>query len=105
MGRGMRKYPDDGDGRAAAVAGAGGRTEWGQTARRGRYDDEHRGSQNVDSEGGYRFSTDSPGVYPGRPPHIHFKAQAHGHRALTTQLYLRGGEPEVEFDIVLVPER
>ena len=83
----------------------GGRIEWWQTDRRGRYDDEHRGSQNVDSEGGYRFSTDFPGVYPGRPPHIHFKAQAPGYRALTTQLYLRGGEPEVEFDIVLVPER
>ena len=59
----------------------------------------------MDSEGGYRFSTDSPGVYPGRPPHIHFKAQAPGYRALTTQLYLRGGEPEVEFNIVLIPER
>ncbi len=84
---------------------AGGRIEWWQTDRRGRYDDAHRGSQIVDAEGAYRFVTDFPGVYPGRPPHIHFKAEAPGYRALTTQLYLRGGEAEVVFDIVLAPDR
>ncbi|NNG47068.1 MAG: catechol 1,2-dioxygenase, partial [Deltaproteobacteria bacterium] len=31
--------------------------------------------------------------------------KAPGYRSLTTQLYLRGGETEVDFDIVLVPER
>ena len=82
---------------------AGGRIEWWQTDRRGRYDDGHRGAQTVSPDGAYRFSTDFPGVYPGRPPHIHFKAAAPGYRPLTTQLYLRGGESEVEFDIVLVP--
>lgn len=84
---------------------AGGRVEWWQTNRDGRYDDDHRGTQTADSGGAYRFSTDFPGIYPWRPPHIHFKAAAPGYRALTTQLYLRGGETEVEFDIVLVPER
>ncbi|MGB6410929.1 MAG: hypothetical protein WBF16_06985 [Candidatus Deferrimicrobiaceae bacterium] len=84
---------------------SGGGIEWWQTGRRGRYDDEHRGSQTVDSDGTYRFSTDFPGAYPGRPPHIHFKANAPGYRSLTTQLYLRGEEAEVGFDIVLVPER
>lgn len=83
----------------------GGNIEWWQTDRRGRYDDAHRGSQNADSDGAYRFVTDFPGAYPGRPPHIHIKANAPGQRPLTTQLYLRGGEREVEFDIVLVPER
>jgi catechol 1,2-dioxygenase len=83
----------------------GGRIEWWQTDRRGRYDDVHRGSQNVAPDGAYRFETDFPGVYPGRPPHIHFKAEAPGYRNLTTQLYLRSGETEVGFDIVLVPER
>jgi protocatechuate 3,4-dioxygenase beta subunit len=81
----------------------GGRIEWWQTDRRGRYDDAHRGSQNVDPDGVYRFETDLPGVYPGRPPHIHFKAFAPGYRTLTTQLYVRGGETEVGFDIVLAP--
>jgi catechol 1,2-dioxygenase len=83
----------------------GGKIEWWQTDRRGRYDDAHRGSQIVESDGTYRFSTDFPGVYPGRPSHIHFKAIAPGYRSLTTQLYLRGGETEMEFDIVLVPAR
>ncbi|HEU5360790.1 MAG TPA: hypothetical protein VFU42_06470 [Candidatus Deferrimicrobiaceae bacterium] len=82
-----------------------GRIEWWQTDRRGRYDDDHRGSQATGPDGAYRFSTDFPGIYPGRPPHIHFKAAAPGYRLLTTQLYLRGGEAEVEFDIVLVPDR
>ena len=82
---------------------AGGPIEWWQTDRRGRYGDGHRGIQTVPPDGAYRFSTDFPGVYPGRPPHIHFKAAAPGYRPLTTQLYLRGGESEVEFDIVLVP--
>ncbi|NNG47116.1 MAG: intradiol ring-cleavage dioxygenase [Deltaproteobacteria bacterium] len=83
----------------------GGWIEWWQTDRGGNYDDAHRGRQNVAADGAYRFVTDSPGVYPGRPPHIHFKAKAPGYRSLTTQLYMRGGEKEVEFDIVLVPER
>lgn len=83
----------------------GGRIEWWQTDRRGRYDDAHRGSQGVAPDGSYRFATDFPGVYPGRPPHIHFKANAPGYRSLTTQIYLRGEKAEFEFDIVLVPER
>lgn len=83
----------------------GGRIEWWQTDRQGRYDDAHRGSQTVGSDGTYRFSTVFPGVYPGRPAHIHFKVFAPGHRPLTTQLYLRGGETEVTFDIVLIPDR
>jgi protocatechuate 3,4-dioxygenase beta subunit len=82
---------------------AGGRIEWWQADRRGRYDDDHRGTQAVSPDGAYRFSTDFPGIYPGRPPHIHFKAAAPGYRPLTTQMYLRGGESEAEFDIVLVP--
>lgn len=57
------------------------------------------------ANGAYRFSTDFPGVYPGRPPHIHVKAFAPGHRPLTTQLYLRGGQTEADVDIVLVPVR
>ncbi len=81
----------------------GGRIEWWQTNRRGQYDDAHRGRQNVAADGAYRFATDFPGVYPGRPPHIHFKAKAPGYRTLTTQLYMRGEETEVGFDIILVP--
>lgn len=80
-----------------------GRIEWWQAAPSGRYDDAHRGSMKAGPDGTYRFTTDVPGKYPGRPPHIHFKVFAPGYRPLTTQLYLRGTEKEVGFDIVLVP--
>lgn len=80
-----------------------GRIEWWHAAPSGRYDDVHRGSMKADPDGSYRYTTDPPGKYPGRPPHIHFKAFAPGYRPLTTQLYLRGTEKEVGFDIVLVP--
>lgn len=83
----------------------GGGIEWWQTGRRGHYDNAHRGRQNVAPGGSYRFVTDFPVVYQGRPPHIHFKANAPGYRSLTTQLYLRGEEAEVTFDIVLVPQK
>lgn len=80
-----------------------GRIEWWHAAPSGRYDDAHRGSVKARTDGTYRFSTNVPGKYPGRPPHIHFKAFAPGYRPLTTQLYLRGTEKEIGFDIVLVP--
>lgn len=80
-----------------------GRIEWWHAAGSGRYDDAHRGSMKANPEGTYRFTTDVPGKYPGRPPHVHFKASAPGYRPLTTQLYLRGTEKEIGFDIVLVP--
>lgn len=82
----------------------GARIEWWQANRQGRYDEAHRGSQVTDGSGSYRFTTDFPGAYPGRPPHIHFKVAAQGYLPLTTQLYLRPGEPEVEFLIVLAPQ-
>lgn len=82
-----------------------GKIEWWQTGPGGRYDEAHRGTQEVSPAGSYGFSTDFPGAYPGRPPHIHFKAKAPGYRDLTTQLYLRGGETDVGFDIVLAPDR
>lgn len=82
----------------------GARIEWWQADGKGRYGDAHRGSQVADASGSYRFSTDFPGVYPGRPPHIHFKVSAPGYRPLTTQLYLRAREEDVEFPIVLAPQ-
>ena len=49
----------------------------------------------------YAFTTSPPGVYPGRPPHIHFKVSVPGHKPLTTQRYLRGGEKAIRFDMVI----
>jgi protocatechuate 3,4-dioxygenase beta subunit len=83
---------------------AGARVEWWQAGPRGEYDDAHRGSQVTGASGTYRFDTDFPPPYAGRPSHIHFKAEATGYRKLTTQLYPRGGQSAVGFDLVLAKE-
>jgi protocatechuate 3,4-dioxygenase beta subunit len=83
---------------------AGARVEWWQANPRGDYDDAHRGSQVTATTGAYRFETDVPPPYAGRPAHIHFKVEARGYRKLTTQLYPRGGQSAVGFDLVLVKE-
>lgn len=79
----------------------GARVEWWHADRSGEYVDALRGSQKTGATGGYAFTTLPPGVYPGRPPHIHFKVFAPGYRTLTTQLYLRGGEKAIRFDLVI----
>ena len=80
------------------------RIEWWQANPQGDYDDLHRATQTADAEGKYSFETDFPGRYPGRPPHLHVKVSAPGHRTLTTQLYPRPGQTELAFDFVLRPE-
>jgi protocatechuate 3,4-dioxygenase beta subunit len=89
-------------GSCAPVPGA--RVEWWQANPRGEYDDAHRGSLVAGEGGRYRFETDFPPPYSGRPSHIHFKASAPGHRALTTQLYPRAGQTAVTFELVLIKE-
>jgi protocatechuate 3,4-dioxygenase beta subunit len=42
------------------------------------------------TDGAYRFRTIMPVAYEGRPPHVHFRIQAPGYRALTTQMYFGG---------------
>ena len=59
----------------------------------------------ADADGAYRFVTIMPGAYPAshiwmRPPHIHFRLRAPGHRPLTTQMYF-AGEPLNERDRLL----
>ncbi len=85
-----------------AIQGA--RVEWWQANPKGEYDDAHRGTLITGAGGGYRFETDFPPPYFGRPSHIHFKAFAPGHRPLTTQLYPKAGQGEVAFELVLVKE-
>jgi protocatechuate 3,4-dioxygenase beta subunit len=80
------------------------RLEWWQVNPRGEYDDAHRARMEADGSGGYRFATNFPGVYPGRPPHIHVKVFVPGHRPLTTQLYPAPGQSQISFDFVVVPE-
>jgi len=80
------------------------RIEWWQANPQGQYDDAHRATQAADAEGKYRFETNFPGIYPGRPPHLHVKISAPGHRALTTQLYPKPGQTELPFDFILRPQ-
>lgn len=79
--------------------------EYWHANREGVYDDAHRAIIISDKEGRYKFVTDFPGIYPGRPAHIHFKIRAHGFKSLTTQLYFRKKVSEEIFDIVLFQDR
>ena len=80
------------------------RVEWWQANPSGRYDDAHRGAQITSSDGSYRFETDVPPAYYFRPPHIHFKIFAQGHKTLTTQVYPQEGKDSIEFDVILTKE-
>jgi protocatechuate 3,4-dioxygenase beta subunit len=92
--------------RSAKGCGAlpGATLEWWSADGRGQYQDELRATQRADAEGRYTYQTLSPGRYPGRPPHLHVKVSAPGHRALVTQVYPREGERAIAFDFVLVAE-
>jgi protocatechuate 3,4-dioxygenase beta subunit len=85
-----------------AIAGA--KIEWWSADGRGQYDDDHRATQTSDREGRFRYVTDMPGKYPGRPPHLHIKVTAPGHKQLVTQIYPKPTENSINFDFVLTPE-
>jgi protocatechuate 3,4-dioxygenase beta subunit len=82
----------------------GARIEWWSANSSGEYDDQHRAVQRGDAEGRYRYETDRPGRYPGRPPHVHVRVVAPGHRTLVTQLYPAPNQASLPVDFVLVPE-
>lgn len=90
--------------RSAAGCGslAGAKIEWWSANAHGDYDDEHRATQVTDATGRYRYETDPPGRYPGRPPHLHVRVTAPGHRTLVTQVYPRPGQTAIETDFVLL---
>ncbi len=89
-------------GSCTAIPGA--RVEWWQANPQGSYDDEHRGALLTASDGSYRFETDFPPAYYSRPPHIHFKIFAPGHRTLTTQVYPGEGKSSIVFDFILIKQ-
>lgn len=70
---------------------AGAWIDFWQADGNGEYDNvgfELRGHQFTDDEGRYRLETVVPSEYPGRPPHIHLKVQAHeSSPIITSQLY------------------
>jgi protocatechuate 3,4-dioxygenase beta subunit len=80
------------------------KVEWWSANPRGGYDDGHRATQTTDAEGRYRYVTDMPGKYPGRPVHLHVKVSAPGHRTLVTQIYPNPNDRDISFDFVLQPE-
>ena len=78
--------------------------EWWLANAQGSYDDEHRGALETAEDGGYRFETDFPPAYFGRPPHVHVKVLAPGHGTLTTQIYPEKGAKTVALDLVLLAD-
>lgn len=88
---------------AGCVPIAGARIEFWQVGPNAQYDDDHRATIFSDSSGAYRFESNFPPGYEGRPPHIHIKVRAEGHRSLTTQYYPREGDEVGTFNLVLVP--
>ena len=69
----------------------------------GEYDDAHRATVPAEAGGEYRFESNVPVPYDGRPPHIHIRVTAPGYRELVTQHYPEDGETEANFDLVLEP--
>ena len=82
----------------------GARLEWWSANGGGEYDDGHRATQVTDGGGRFRYVTDMPGKYPGRPVHLHVKVTAAGHKPLVTQIYPKPNENSVAFDFVLQPQ-
>jgi catechol 1,2-dioxygenase len=71
---------------------------------RGDYDDAHRATVFAGQRGGYRFQSNVPVSYGGRPPHIHVRVRAPGYGELVTQHYPERGQRKANFDLVLVAE-
>ena len=67
------------------------------------YDDSHRATLFADDSGGYRFESNVPVPYSGRPPHIHIRVSAKGFQTLVTQHYPEKGKNSAATDLVLVP--
>lgn len=82
----------------------GARIEWWSVNPGGDYDNAHRATQRADGEGRYRYETDPPRPYAGRPPHVHVRITAPGHRTLVMQLYPKTGQRSIETDFVLAAE-
>jgi protocatechuate 3,4-dioxygenase beta subunit len=71
---------------------------------RGEYDDAHRATVLADHRGTYRFESNVPVSYGGRPPHIHVRVRAPGYEELVTQHYPERGQRKANFDLVLVAQ-
>ncbi len=68
-----------------------------------KYDDSRRATVYADQKGAYRFESNYPAPYFGRPPHIHIRVTARGFSPLVTQHYPEKGKSAAVFDLVLIP--
>ena len=84
---------------------AGARLEFWLAGPNAQYDDDHRATVLSDAAGAYRFESNYPPPYAGRPSHIHVRASAAGHQTLVTQFYPPPNSTEGAFDLVLIPLR
>ena len=71
---------------------------------RGEYDNAHRATVFAGERGGYRFESNVPVSYGGRPPHIHVRVTAPGFEELVTQHYPEPGQRKANSDLVLLAE-
>src|ERR687898_268994 len=71
---------------------------------RGDYDDAHRATVFAGERGEYRFESNVPVSYGGRPPHIHVRGTAPGYEELVSQHYPERGQRKASFDLVLVAQ-
>ena len=71
---------------------------------RGEYDDAHRATVLAGKRGEYRFESNVPVSYGGRPPHIHVRVRAPGYEELVTQHYPERSQRKANFDLVLLAE-
>lgn len=69
----------------------------------GEYDDAHRATLPVGADGRYRFESNAPVAYEGRPPHIHVRVTAPDQAPFVTQHYPEEGNEGARFDITLPP--
>ena len=59
-----------------------------------------RGKVRTDASGHYRFETVYPGVYQGRPRHLHLMIAQAGYDRVTTQMYFKGERPDIAANAV-----
>lgn len=71
----------------------------------GKYGDDYRATMYSGKDGAYRFESNRPLPYFGRPPHIHIRVSAKGFQTLVTQHYPAPETSSASFDLVLIPDR
>jgi protocatechuate 3,4-dioxygenase beta subunit len=69
----------------------------------GKYDDDHRATVYADGSGSFRFESNYPKPYFGRPPHIHIRVSARNFKTLVTQHYPQKSKTGATVELVLIP--